>query len=214
MDNNTVADHAHLGVPLDVSVHDVASRDSPDLGYNEGFADLGTAEDLFGKDGGQQPGKSVTDILHNVVNDVVEPYVNLFLAHSLQRFVVGPHVKADDNGVGSGSQHDIAFVDPASALVDHFDPHLIGCLFHEGVTDGPHRTLDVCFQNNAQVLDLAVLDLVEQILQRYFLVACLHGLDLGLTQLGDPLGFKFISENDKRLTGVGHTAQSKYLNGH
>ena len=56
-----------------------------------------------------------------VIDDTVCAYIYLALCSFIHCHFVGTYIEADDDGVGSGSEHDVAFDNTADTGVDDID---------------------------------------------------------------------------------------------
>ena len=80
--------------------------------------------------------------------------------------LVGHHVEADDDRVGSLGQQDIALGDAARHRLQDVQPDLARAQLGEILLQHVHRALHVGPDDQVQLLDVAGLDLAEQVLHR------------------------------------------------
>src|SRR5699024_1675055 len=180
--------------------------DLPDLGGAQGhFLELGGQHALHGR----------FHLVDAVVDDPVHSHVHLVPGGGVLGVGVGADVKAHDDGVGRGGQHDVGLVDGAHGAVD--DPHpdlLVGELLQGGL----HRlggALDVGLDDDVQVLQLALLDLGEQIVQGDLLGGGGGGhLVLVLALLHQLPGHALVVHGVEVVTGAGDLAHAGDLHRH
>ena len=106
------------------------------------------------------------NIVDAVVNDAVHTQLDLGPLGAVARGVVRADVEADDDSVARGGEHDVRLVDRADAGMD--DAHadfLVGELFERGL-DGLGAALHIRLDDDVEVLEIALLDAGEQILER------------------------------------------------
>src|SRR5699024_6924867 len=115
------AQQAHLGAALHLAVGDVAAGHHAHAGDAEHIAHLGLAQLHFLELGSQHTLHGGLDLVDAVVDHAVHPHIHLVAGGSVLGVGVGTDVEAHDDGVGGGSQHDVALVDGAHRAVD--DPH-------------------------------------------------------------------------------------------
>ena len=104
----------------------------PDLGagdrraavHHEDPAHLGAALVDLDEGGLVHPPDRGGDVIGDPVDDVVEAYVDPELLGRRPGVIVGPHVKADHNGIGDRGEVDVEFGDGPYALADDDDLHV------------------------------------------------------------------------------------------
>ena len=78
----------------------VAAGDGADAGHAEDLADLGLAGDDLFELGSEHADHGLLDVLEHLVDDLVGPDLDVLGVGQLAGLAVGPHVEADDRGVG------------------------------------------------------------------------------------------------------------------
>ena len=101
---------------------------------------------------------------------------------------VRPHVEADDDGIGGAGQGNVGFADGTDCAVDHLDLHFFVGQLGQRLLHRFHGALHVCLDDDRQFLDVAGLDLAEQVVQGQ--------LRLGLF---DQLVFAFVDEGSREI---------------
>src|SRR5258708_2512316 len=119
--HHVVAKYAHFAVALDLPIDHHAARHIADLADAEHFAHLGAALVNLFEDRLEHAGHGALQLVRQLVDDGVQADIHLFLFSQRSCVSFGAHVEADDNGVGSGSQQDIAFVEGADGGTQHAD---------------------------------------------------------------------------------------------
>ena len=84
---------------------------------------------------------------------------------------VGTDVKADDDRVGGICQHHVVLGHGTDSTMDDTHAHLLVGQLLQRLGNGFHRALHVCLDDDGQFLHLAFVELIEQVIQRYLLVA-------------------------------------------
>ena len=191
---NAVAYYAYLGGVGNFAFKHIAACDEQFGNCNQ-LADFHASGDNFFKFRRKHAFDSSFNVVNSVVNNPVSTYVNLFGFSSLACVGVWADVKADNQRVGRGCQHYVGFGNGAYAGVNNdnlnfivfnvgkrrfqcFDSALNVC-FDNNVqfvvfNVGKRRfqrfdsALNVCLNNNVQFFQLAFLNTLENIVQRYF----------------------------------------------
>ena len=114
----------------------------------------------------EQADQGVADVLDGAVDDPVGADVHaLALGEALG---LGPRadVEADDDRLRGRRQHDVGLVDGADARVDDPQAHLGLLDLLEGVHQGADRALDVALDDDVELLQAALADAREDVVQR------------------------------------------------
>ena len=106
-------------------------------------------------------------ILDGIVDDLVEPHIDVLLVRCCLRHRVRTNVESDDDRIGCGCKADIGLVDGTDTAVNYFYYYLFVGQFLQTLLYSLHRTLYICLNNNIQFLDVTGLNLREQIIQRH-----------------------------------------------
>ncbi len=135
---------------------------------------------------GQHAGHGGFDVVDGVINDPVGADIDFFVVRGLAGVGVGPDIEADDQSVGGRSQHDIGFVDGADAGMDDVDTDFFVLEVFQRLAQGFDGALNIGFDNDVEIFDLAFLNLFEQIFQGDFRgLADFFAALLGLPFFGD-----------------------------
>ena len=79
-------------------------------------------------------------------------------------------VETDDDGVRGVGQHDVGVDDATGGAVDDADADLVVREFLEALLDGLDGTLDVGFDDDVEVFELALFEGSEQVVERDLLL--------------------------------------------
>src|SRR5215475_2830477 len=101
VDDDVIADEAHVGTSLHCPVGDTATRDLADLGNGEDFEDQRIAEHGLAQRRREEARHRLLHVLDEIVDDVVVADLGTNVLRRLARLLVGPHVEADDRGARS-----------------------------------------------------------------------------------------------------------------
>src|SRR4051794_6627068 len=164
-DHGAFTDQADAGGARDLALADDAAGDAADLGSLEGLFDLGLAERLLDLDRLQHALHRVAQVFGDFVDHRVGADVDALALGGAAGVGQRTHVEADDDRFGGRSQHHVGLVDAAGLGVDDVDPDLL--LRHLGdlVLERLQRTGDVGLEHDVELLDLALLDPREDLLE-------------------------------------------------
>src|SRR5262245_45409089 len=166
VDHDAVANEAHLGAALDLTIGDAAACDFADLGNVEHLQYLGIAEEHLAHGGRQQPGHGLLHVVDQVVDDVVVADLDAGLIGGELGLRVGTHVEAHHHGVrGAGERH-IRFGDAADARVHDPRLDLVVAELAQGAADGLHRSLHIALDEERKLLAAGLLQLLHHLLKR------------------------------------------------
>ena len=160
-DDDPVTSDTDLGVPLDESVGDVATRDHSDLRDPEDVSDLGMSEDLELEFRSKQARSSLGHVIGDVVDHVVETDVDPPLLGDVTRLRGGGDVEPDDDRAGRLCEHDVALADAADRGVLDGDADLVASDLAEHVPEGLDGSLDVALDHERQLLGPGILHAIE-----------------------------------------------------
>ena len=96
---------------------DAAAGDLADLGDLEDVEHLGAAGVVLLVDGLEETVHGLGHLVLQLVDDGVEADLDLLLIGELLGLALGPHVEADDDGVGGGGEQDVGLGDGADTGV-------------------------------------------------------------------------------------------------
>src|SRR5215217_7498714 len=204
VDDHAVADQAGFGPAGDLARGDVRPGDHADPRHPEGLADLGGAELALLVLGGEQALEGLLDVLHHLVDDRVQADVDALAVGQVARGRCGPHREADDDRARHRGQADVVLGDGAGRLVEHAQPDLGDLDPAQGVVDGLDRAHHVGLDDQRQLLELALADPGEQVLQARGPAGGDGRLGLaGLPGLGDPTGDALVGDRPDLVAGAG-----------
>src|SRR5215211_7307917 len=204
VDDHAVADQAGPGPAGDLARGDVRPGDHADPRHPERLADLGGAGLALLVLGGEQALEGLLDVLHHLVDDRVQADVDALAAGQVAGGRGRPHREADDDGPGHRGQGDVVLGDGAGRLVEHAQPDLGDLDAPEGVVDGLDRAHHVGLDDQRQLLQLALADPGEQVLQARGPAGGDGRLALAsLPGLGDPAGDALVGDRPDLVAGAG-----------
>ena len=121
MDHDIVADQPSLGVagPRDPAVGDEAPGSGPELRDFEGLANLSGSQLHFLDDRIEEADHGILDFVGDVVDDRMQPDLDLFVGGDAARVAVRPDVEPDDDRVGGGRQKDVGLIDATNPPVNN-----------------------------------------------------------------------------------------------
>src|SRR3990170_1478864 len=165
VDDGAVAHDPDARVPADDAGRDVAARDDAEARGAEERAHLGLAQRLLDRLRREHADESLLDVLGELVDDPVRAHVHALALGELLRLGVGANVEAGDDRVRGRSEHDVRLGDGADPRVDHVDLHLRVPDLPELALHGLDRALDVGLDDDVELLDAALLQAREELLQ-------------------------------------------------
>ena len=156
--------------------------------------------------GASMPLHGGLDVVDAVINDAVHAQLDLGALGAVACGVVRTDVEADDDGVARRGEHDVRLVDRTDAGMDDAHAHfLVGELFERGL-DGLGAALHVRLDDDVEVLEIALLDAGEQILERDLLAAPAAAAALrGKALLGESACHALVGD------GVEHVARGRHF---
>ena len=214
MDHDAIPDHTDGAIPAQAAVLHVAAGHGTHGGDLVGLPDLGVAKDHFPVLGSQHTLHSGFDLVDGIIDHAVHPHIHVLTGGAFTGGGIRPDVEAHDDSVGRGGQRHIGLVDRTHSAVDDPDVDLfVGELLQRGL-HSLHAALNISLDDQSQLLALAGLDLVEQVLQRDLLHGC-GGLSalLCLALLHQLAGHTLVSHGEEGRTGHGSLRQARDLHG-
>ena len=215
MDDDAVADDPDLAVLLDFPFRDVTTGDTADSGNLEDLADIHGAEEVLLLDGFENPFQGLFDVLDELVDDGVVADLHLLLFGLFPGSLGGADVVGDDDGVGRGSQEDVALGDGTGGLVDDLEGDIGVLDLGQAVLDGLHGALNVGLEDQGKLLDLFLLDPVEEVVEGEASCGLVPLLIDGhlLPQQGDLLGLLDGVHHLEGVSGGGNLLEAADLDG-
>src|SRR5690606_34597291 len=104
-------------------------------------------------------------VVDRIVDNGVGANFHLFAVGQAHRAAIGAHGEGDDDAVRSARQVDVVLVDGTHAARHDFDAHLFVGQFLQALAHGFDRTLAVGLDDDVELLDFALLNLGENVLQ-------------------------------------------------
>ena len=185
--DDAVADDADVRAARDQAARDHAASDRADLGSLEQLSHLGATGDLFDDVWRQHANEGGFDVLGQLVDDLVGANVDALALGKVLRLAVRADVEAHDDRLRGGREHDIGFGDTADARVDDTNGDLFALDLVELGDCSLDGALHVALDDEVEVANLAVGDLLEEVLERNRLLAATRQF-LGTQTRGAPLG--------------------------
>src|ERR1051326_7455913 len=167
VNHDPVPDQVYFVSPGDLPLLNVGSADRTQLRDLEDLANFDRGGDFFVLARGKEAFKRLLDVFDGVVNNIIEPDIDVFLLRQPAGVHIGPDVESDDDGARCSRQKHVGFGNRADRVMDHVDTHLFVADFHEGVREGADRAVHVSLDDHVQLLDLSVLDLFRDIVERH-----------------------------------------------
>ena len=168
--DDAVTHNANLGVAGDLAFQHIATGNGADAGDLEHLAHLRAAQlDLAGL-WRQHTLHRGGDLLDGIVDDAVHAHVNAFALSHVAGYRVRTDVESNNDRAAGLCQHDIRLADRADCAVDNLDANLGVAQLLQRLLDGLNRALNVRLDDDRQLLGLAFLNLLEQIIQCNLLV--------------------------------------------
>src|SRR5688500_3891386 len=150
----------------DAALGDHAAGNRADLRHLEDLAHFGGAEAHFLEGRIEHAGHRLLHLFGHVVDDRVQPDVDLLPFRHVLRVAVGSYVEADDDGVRRRRQQHVRFVDGADARADDPDLHLLVGQLRQRVGQHLGRALHVGLDDERELLDAAFRDLLLERFER------------------------------------------------
>ena len=152
------------------------------------------------------------DVLDDLVDDAVQAHVDLGALGLGLGLGLGAHVEADDDRVGGVRQHDVGLVDRADAAVDDVDADLGLVHLVQRVHERLDGALDVGLDDEVEVLELALLDAVEQVVEGDVALGALGDEPLAQRALlGELTGGALVGHDLELVAGARHRRQAEDL---
>ena len=153
-------------------------------------------------------------LLDRAVDDRVGADLDALALGDLARVADGAHVEREDHAVGGGGEHHVGLVDAADAAVDDVDLDLVLGQLRDLVLDRLERAGDVGLDDQAELLDGALLGELEDVLERD-LAARAPRQRLGLQAVGALAGelarAALVLDHAHELAGLGHAVEAEHL---
>ena len=169
--------------------------------------------DLLGR---EHADEGLLDVLGQLVDDAVGADVDALALGERPRLRVRTHVEADHDRVRGGREHDVALGDRPDARVDDVDAHLGVADLRELARDRLDRALHVGLDDEVEVLDDALADPREQLLERGAAPApageLLRAQPLA-TQAREVPGLAVVLDDARVLAGLRRLVEAEHLDG-
>ena len=123
-------------------------------------------------------------------------------------------VEADDDRVGRGGEHDVGLVDAADAAADDVDRHLVLRQLGDLVLERLGRAGDVGLDEQRELLELARLDALEDVLERDLAARAARvrlGLEALLALMRELARAAVVLDDADVLAGLGDAVEAEHL---
>src|SRR3954468_13218157 len=165
VDDRPVPQHAHPGTALDDAARDHAAGDRADARSAERLPHLGLAQHLLDLLRREHADQGLLDVLGELIDHAVRADVDALAIRPRLRLSVRAHVEPDHDRVRGCRQVDVRGRDAADTRVDDVHRHLGMRDLRELALGRLDRSLHVRLDDQAELLDGALLHRTEQILQ-------------------------------------------------
>ena len=145
------------------------------------------------------------DVLDRLVDDRVVADVDALAVRELPRLALGPDVEADDDRVGGGRQVDVVLGDGTDTAADDPQADLVADVdLEQRVLERLDRTGHVTLEDEVELVDLALLDALEHVLERHAAAAVseLRRHARAPPLLGDLTGDPVLGDDDEVVAGA------------
>ena len=122
-DHHVVAQEASAGIAAYHAFENTAAGNEPNLGHADNLTDFQETQRRFLLLGRKHAAHGRADFINSIVDDVVVTNIHVFLFSKLAGLLISAHVKADNDGLGSGCQVDVGFRDAAHGAVHDLNAH-------------------------------------------------------------------------------------------
>ena len=216
MNYDAVAHQTHLAVlALELAILHIAARHGAHAGNLVGLAHLGMAQQSLSVFGGQHTLHGGLNLVDGIVNHTVHPHIYIGPRCAVPGSGIGANIKAHDNRLRGRGQHHIGLIDGTHAAVDYPHPHFLVAQLLQRSLHSLHAALHIGLDDEVQVLHLACLNLVEQILQRNLGHRSVgFGALLSLALLHQLAGQLFVGHGVEGGAGGGRLGKARNLHRH
>jgi len=199
---------------LELAFRHHTAGNGTDLGDVEHHPYFGVGRHHFLHRWGQHAFHGILHLIDSVVNDAVEANINLLLLSQLTGTLRGPHLEADDDGVGSRSQQHVAFRDGTHCFREDVHLHFRRAQFEQGVGQCFHRTVHVALHQDVEFFERTDGQTTANLVQGDVLLGP-DGLLTGQLQAlgGNFAGFALRFHYLNTVAGLRGTGQAKHLHG-
>src|SRR5687767_10195249 len=190
-----------------------AAGNGADLRHLEDLAHVGAAEAHLLERRFEKTGHAFLDLLGHVIDDRVEPDVDLLAFRHVLRVAIRADVEPDDDGVRRRRQQHVRLVDGADAGADDADLDSFVGELRQRIGEHFGRPLHVGLDDERQFLHAAFGDLILQRLQRESptLGAECTLLGLALAEHRDLARLGGIRHDLERIARLGQARQAEYF---
>ena len=155
------------------------------------------------------------DIFDGLVDDLVQTYIHALSLCGCLGSRIGTDIESDDDRIGRTCQRYVGLIDGTYAAVDTFYYYFFIGQLHQGLLYCFYATLYISLDDQVQFLQITLLDLTEQIIQRHSALGLFQHLFLILCQVGLCISFccLIIIMCQEYFTGTGNIGQTQDLYG-
>ena len=105
------------------------------------------------------------NVLDRLIDDLIQTNVHAFSFRGGLCHRIRTYVETDDDRIGCTREHDVGLVDGTNAAVDALHDYFLVGQLEQGLLHSLHATLNVRLHDQVQLLQVAFLDLGEQVIQ-------------------------------------------------
>src|SRR5690606_30270813 len=164
VDDHVLAQYADRTVAVYGTFDDHAAGHGTELGRTEHVTHLGHTEDLFAYVTAEHARKGLLHVLDDLVDHAVVAQIQTFALDHLARRGVGPHVEAEDHGVGRQCQVGVGLGDTTHTPGNDLDLHFVVAQLAERALQGFERTAHVGLDHQVEGFLLALAHVLEHVL--------------------------------------------------
>ena len=212
MNNHIVAQQTNFGTALNHTFGNHTAGNLADTGNIINLAYLRITEQFFSQFRRKHTFKTFLDIIQNIINDGIILNLNIIAAGHITGLRIGTNVKTDNQRMRRLCQSNIGFGNRPDRRMQNLNADLIIGKFGNSALNCFNRTLNVGFDNNRQVFNLAGFNFIQHLFHGRF--SRLNQLGLAFfanTVTGNFFGFSFISHNNEIITGRRRSLQSEHF---
>ena len=203
-----------LRAARDLALGDERAGDRADPRGFEQLAHLGLAERGLDLGGLEHALHRRAQLLDRAVDDRVGADLDALAVGDLAGVADGPHVEGEDHALGGGREHHVGLVDAADAAVDDVDLDLLLGELGDLVLDRLERPRDVGLDDQAELLDGALLGELEDVLEGDLAPGAARER-LGLQAVGalarELAGAALVLDDAHVLARLGHAVEAEHL---
>src|SRR5208337_1698686 len=212
IDDYIVAKNSCPGVSFHTAVEYGAACNHPEFWNMKGLSYFRPADHVLFVYRLEHADYGAPDVIEELIDDIIVTNVHRFLLGQLLNLRIRSYIEADHDSIGGRSEHNVGFGDRTGTAVNDVDLDFGSRKLDQRINDCLQRTMDIGFDYKFKFLDLAFLNLIEQVFESNLARSGkLLFPELEKPVLGDCSGLLFIGQNDKIVTRVGHPGKTENL---